>query len=293
MIPAQFVANLLLTTASVFLVGLSFAVVYRVVGFFHIAHGVIFTVAPYAALLAKVHFRLPLFPALLLGVAFAGLLGCLMEMAVYRTLRRRGASSLVFLLASLGLYVALQNLVSLFFGDETQSICPPVLRHVSSFGGMRLTLIQAVTLCTSGVVAVVLPALFRFTEVGRAMRAVANDTELASVSGVDSKRVILQSFALGSALVGLAGILYALDTDMAPTMGMTPLLLGIVAMIVGGANRIAGVILGAFLLAMGRHLAVWTVGSQWQEASAFLLLLMFLLLKPHGFLGKPSKRTTV
>jgi branched-chain amino acid transport system permease protein len=128
---------------------------------------------------------------------------------------------------------------------------------------------------------------------GKAMRAVANDPELANISGINSNKVILLSFAIGSALAGIAGILVSLDVDMTPTIGMNMLMMGVVAMIIGGVGSIWGIVFGSLLLALAQNLGVWYISSQWQDAIAFGILLIFLLLKPEGFLGKKLKKANV
>ena len=133
----------------------------------------------------------------------------------------------------------------------------------------------------------------KYTKIGQAMRAVANDPELASVTGIETDRVILSTFALGSALAGIAGILVALDVDMTPTMGMNALLMGVVAVIIGGIGSIPGVALGALLLGMAQQFGIWKISSQWQDAIAFVILLIFLLFRPQGFLGKKVRTATL
>jgi len=125
------------------------------------------------------------------------------------------------------------------------------------------------------------------------MRAVANNPELARISGIESDRVILSTFALGSALAGIAGILVALDVDMTPTMGMNALMMGMVAVIIGGVGSIPGIALGSLLLGIAQHLGAWFISSQWQAAIAFVVLLIFLLFRPQGFLGKKIKKVSI
>jgi len=133
----------------------------------------------------------------------------------------------------------------------------------------------------------------RYTIIGKAMRAVANDKVLARVSGIDSERVILYTFAMGSALAGIAGILVAFDVDMSPTMGMKALMMGVVTVIVGGVGSVPGIAAGALLLGIAQHLGVWKIGTQWQDAIAFGILLVFLVFRPQGFLGKKVKKVTL
>ncbi len=104
---------------------------------------------------------------------------------------------------------------------------------------------------------------------------------------------LFYSFAIGSALAGIAGILVSLDVDMTPTMGMNALMMGVVAMIVGGVGSIWGIVLGSLLLALAQNLGVWYISSQWQDAIAFAILLISLLFKPEGFFGKKLKKAEV
>jgi branched-subunit amino acid ABC-type transport system permease component len=197
------------------------------------------------------------------------------------------------MIASLGLYICMQNFLSMVFGDSTRTIRTGVVEEGINVLGARITPVQIVTICVSVVLVIALSIFLKRTKIGKSMRAVANDPELANVSGINSNRVILWAFAIGSGLAGLAGILVALDVDMTPTMGMHALLMGVVAMIIGGINSIPGIALGALLLAMAQHSGAWYIGSQWQDAIAFIILIVFLLFKPEGFLGKKVKAATV
>ncbi len=288
----QLISHALVTASACAAVAVAFCLVYGVARFFHFAHAVVFTSGPYFAL-TLTSAGLPMVPAILVAVALSTLLGCLMEVSTYRPLRHKGASSLILLLASLGIYIVLQNVISLVFGDDTKTIRSGVVREGIDVLGARITPIQITTICVSVVLVVALALFLRRTKLGAAMRAVSSNPELARVSGIDSDRVILWAFAIGSALAGIAGILVALDVDMTPTMGMHALMMGVVAVIIGGVNSIPGVALGALLLGLAQHLGVWKISSQWQDAIAFIILLAFLLFRPQGFLGRRAKKATV
>jgi branched-chain amino acid transport system permease protein len=216
-----------------------------------------------------------------------------MEVSVYLPLRRKGASPLILLLASLGMYIVLQNVISMIFGDDTKSIRSGLIKEGLNVFGARITPIQVLIICVSVILVVSVALLMTKTKMGKATRAVANDIELASVSGIDGDRVILWTFAIASALAGIAGILVALDVDMTPSMGMNALLMGVVAVIIGGVGSILGVALAALFLGIAQHLGAWYISSQWQEAIAFAILLIFLLFRPQGFLGKKVKTATL
>lgn len=289
----QIIVNILITTSITMLIAVGFSLIFALTHFFHFAHGVIFTICAYFAFLFKVWLDIPFFLSVPLAVLFSSLLGCLTEVLIYRPLRRRNGSSLMLLIASLGIYIVLQNMISMIFGDDTKILRSGVVKEGISVFGARITLIQILTICVSSALVIAVTVLLRRTKMGKVIRAVANDPQLASVSGIESNKVILWTFAMGSALAGVAGVFVALDIGMIPTMGMNALMMSIVAVIIGGIRSIPGVILGALLLNTAQHLGVWTIGSQWQDTTAFFILLVFLLLRPQGFLGKKPKKATI
>jgi branched-chain amino acid transport system permease protein len=195
------------------------------------------------------------------------------------------------LVASLGLYIVMQNLISFYFTDATKSLRSNVLIQTFQIGGARITSIQGCMILASIIAVTLLLLSLQKTRLGIAMRATGIDPELANVVGVDSNRIILASFALGSWLAGVTGILVALDVDMTPVMGMGALMLGVVAAIIGGVDNLLGVALGALLLGLAQNFGIWKLGSQWQDAIAFIVLLVFLLIKPEGFLGRKPKQS--
>jgi len=289
----QYILNGLFTSAVVVLIALGFNIIYSTTRFFHFAHGIVFTAAAYFVYAFYILLKLPFTLSVGLAILLSAGLGCLIDRAVYRPLRQRKSSSLVLLLASLGVYIVLQNLISLFFGDDTKSIRSGVVKEGLNVFGARITPIQITIIVVSIVLMIGLVLLLKRTKLGKAIRAVSGDPELANICGINSERIILYVFAIGSALAGVAGILVSLDVDMNPTMGMRFLMMGMVAVIIGGVGSITGTALGALLLGMAQHLGVWKISSQWQDAIAFVILLIFLLFKPEGFLGKKVKKATV
>lgn len=289
----QFALNSLVAGAVYALIAVSFALIYSPTRFFHFGHGAVFTAGAYGTLTATFLFNVPLPLAVALGAVIATGLGISMDLGVYRLLRKNRASSLILMVASLGIYTLVQNVISLTFGDDTKSIrTGPVVEGIGILGA-RITPIQIATVCLSILLVIALALFLRHSRLGRAMRAVANDRELAGLSGISGDREILWAFAIGSALAGVAGILVSLDVDMTPTMGMTALMMGIVAVIIGGVNSIPGIALGALLLGMAQQFGVWKISSQWQDAIAFVILLAFLLFRPQGFMGRKGKKASV
>jgi branched-chain amino acid transport system permease protein len=289
----QIIVNILIDASCYILVSISFMLIYQISRFFHFAHGIVFTAGAYIMFLFHIMIGLSLNGSIILGIIGSIMVGCLIELFIYRPLKRKGSSPLILLLASLGIYIILQNICSIVFGNETRSIRAGVVQEGIDILGTKATPIQIITICVSIALVIALSLFQKKTKIGSLMRAVASDPELANISGVNSNRVILWAFALGSALAGLAGMLVACDIDMTPTMGMHALLMGVVVMIIGGIVSIPGIALGALLLATTQHFGIWFIGSQWQDAIAFVILILFLLFKPEGFLGKKVKSATV
>jgi branched-chain amino acid transport system permease protein len=291
---AQLIVNAIIAGAIYTLVGLGFALIFWAGRFFHFAHAAVYAIAAYSAYGLTSWLHTPLLASALFGVAMSGLVGTLMEWGAYRPLRRRRASSLGLLLASFGLMVALQNALSLAFGDDTKLIRTwanieigyPIL-------GARITLLQICIIGSAAVSSTLLWVVLHRTKVGRSFRALANDPELAAIYGVNPDRVMVWTLVVGSCLAGVAGILVALDTDLSPTMGMRVLLFSVVAVVIGGHGRIAGVILGGLLIGLAQHVGVLILSTAWQDAIIFGLLILFLLVRPSGFLGRSQQRTTV
>jgi len=282
----------LVYSAEYALVAAGFSLVYRTGRVFHFAHGAVLTCGAYSLFALHVLAGVPLLPAVPLALGLTSLVGAMVESIVYAPMRRKGAQSLTLLVASLGTYVVLQNIISLLFGDDTKQIAHGAAQGVNLLGTW-LTVIHITVLAAAALLLAGLAVLMRATRTGKAMRAVANDADLARVSGVDPERAALWASLIAAALAGAAGMLLAVDVDVTPTMGMKPLMMGLVAGIVGGLGSVPGAALGALVLGLAQYACVWLLGSQWQDAGAFVILLVFLAVRPYGILGAPLRRATV
>jgi branched-chain amino acid transport system permease protein len=289
----QAVLDGIIMGSSYALIALSFSLIYAPSRFFHVAHGGVLAWGAYFGYIAYVRLNLPLSVAVPLAVGGSAVLGVALQAGVYGPLQRRGAAGLVLLLASLGLYIVLQNGISVLFGDEVKSLRGGEVARGTILLGASITPVQMWIVAGSLASFMLIGVVLRFTRFGLALRAVASDPEMARVRGVNVSRVVLGAFALGSALAGLAALLVAFDADMTPTMGLNAMMFGIVALIVGGVDSTMGPLLGGLLLGLAQHVGVWKIGSQWQDAITFLILILFLLFRPQGFLGRPRRRAAV
>lgn len=289
----QLVLNSILSGSIYILIALSFSIIYSTVKFFHFAHAAVYVACPYIAYFLYSNLCLPIEVASCLAILLSMLLGIATELVIYRPLRQKGVTPPALFLASLGIYIVLQNVISMILGNDTKTLRNGVVPSGMDFMGARITSIQVTIIAISLVLMLCCWAFTKFTKIGTAMRAVAANSELAFVTGIDTDKVILFTFAIGSALAGIAGVLISFDTDMTPSMGMNALMMGVVAVIIGGVGSIPGAALGAFLLAFAQNFGVWKISSQWQDAIAFIVLLLFLLLRPQGFFGKKIRKVEV
>lgn len=267
-----------------------FTILYQGSQFFVFSYGASFTWAAYTPFLLAG--QLPNSVAVAMGVAIAIILGGLLEQFVYQPIRRRGENALILMLASIGSYTVLQNTISLTFGDATRSIRDWVVEEGSVIFDAHVSNIQLLIVSASIVLIVAVWLFVEHTPFGCRLRAVAGDPYLARVRGIDVEKAIMSAVILGSGIVGIAGVLFSLDTDLMPTMGFQALLLGMVAAIIGG-NRIKGAVVGGIFLGLAQNLGIWKLPTEWQDAIVFLILIIFFILKPRGFSGISSRKAAV
>jgi branched-chain amino acid transport system permease protein len=281
----QFLTNGLANGCLYALMGVSFALVYNTTRVFHLAHGGVYSAAAYVCYVLLVGWHWPLAVAFALGVIASVLLGMLMEVWVYAPLDRRNAPALVALLASLGSYTALVNLIALFFGNENK-VLRPGLETTYHLGPILITPIQLAQIVTAATVLPLVILFLRWTHTGKAIRAVRDNPALARVIGINLDGLRLLVFAQGSALAGTVAILTALDVGMNPQVGMSALLTAAVALIIGGVGTMEGAVLGGFLLGTLQSLLTWWASARWADALTFGLLVTFLVCLPTGILGR-------
>lgn len=268
------------------LIAIGFTVIYRTVKFFHFAHGIVYTAAAYLAYTFFILMHIPFVISFILAVLLASGLGVLINRLVYRPLRHQGASNLIFLLASFGVFILLQNLIQMIYGAQILTIRTGPVKEGHHILGAVITDIQIVILLVAVGLLVLLWLFIQRTKLGKAMRAVADDRIAANVVGINPERIITASFAIGSALAGIAGILISFETNLEPTMGFSALLKGIIASVVGGIGSIPGAVLGAYFLGLVENFGIWYISAGWKDAIAFGVLIIFLLFRPSGILGK-------
>jgi len=285
----QFLSNGVIAGAIYTLIALGFTVIYRTVKFFHFAHGVVYAVGAYLAYSLIISLGLNPIVSFFVAAALAGVVGALIDRLVYRPLRKRKAPNLVFLIASFGVFIFIQNLLQLIYGAQILTIRTGPVKEGHHILGAVITDTQILILTMSVALCLGLWLFVKKTKLGKAMRAVADDPLAASIVGINPERIILAAFAIGSALAGAAGILISLETNIEPTMGMNAILKGIIASIIGGIGSIPGAMFGGLFLGIAENLGIWKISSGWKDCIAFVILIVFLLVRPGGIMGIKPK----
>jgi len=293
MMESQILFNILLSFSVYLLVSISFSIIYSSIKFFHLAHGGIISLGAYFTYLFSQQFNLSLFFSIPIAILLSVLLTLIIEVSIYKPLRKKNTSPLLMLIASLGLYVILQNCISILWGDDVKSIRTGEVKVGNEFFGAYISDIQILTIAVSITLFIAFLFFFKFHKIGRNIRAVSANAELANIMGINSDKVILWSFSVGSSIAAISGLLVASDTGLTPTMGFKLLLYGVVAMIIGGVGSIWGLVSGSLLLAAAQHLGAYYIDSKWMDAITYFILIILLIWKPLGFSGNQLKKIEI
>jgi branched-chain amino acid transport system permease protein len=275
------------------IIGFSFSIAFQSSNFFNFSKAIIITFAPYFAYLFSIQLRFSIFLSISLAIICTIAIGMLSEIALYKPLRKRNASHVSLILSSLGLYIILQNIISLLWGDRALSIRTGEIRVGYKFLGAMISNIQIITIIVCITLFIACVFFMSYCRIGRNIRAVASNLELSNIVGISSDRTILWVYGISSALMAVVGILIAFDTDMRPTMGFSWFFYGAVAMIIGGIGSNRGLVGGALLLVSAQYITLYYFGSRWMDAITYIILILFLIAKPLGFSGKRLKKIEI
>ena len=274
------------------LIALGYTMVYGIVMLINFAHGDILMVGAYVGYFILTAMAAAGMPYLALALAFAGsmvfcgFLGIIIEKFAYRPLR--SAPRLNSLITAIAVSLILQNGMRVlpFVGPNPRPF-PGVIEGKLSLGTFSISYIQLIVICISALLMILLTILINYTKTGKAMRAVSFDMQAASLMGISVNRTISFTFALGSVLAAAGGILYASAyPQIDPVMGSMPGLKAFVAAVLGGIGSVPGAMLGGFILGIAETLTKGYINSQYADAISFSILIIILLIKPSGLLGK-------
>jgi branched-chain amino acid transport system permease protein len=284
-VAVQLLINGLIAGAIYALVAAGFSLIYSTCRFVHFSHGAVVAFAGYMLYMFFSLLGVNFWVSAALAIGLTAGLGLLMNLAVYRQLRRKDASNVILLLSSVGLLILMESLILLSFGADVKTIGFIRVARGMDFLGAIITPLQVVIILVSLGLLVSLFLFMKRTRIGKAMRAVSNNRDVAEVVGISSERIYSWSFVIGSAIAGVAGVLVGLEQNLEPTMGTSLIIKGFTGSIIGGIGSVAGAVLGAFLLGFVENIGIWFLPSGYKDAIAFVILFAFLLFRPQGILG--------
>ena len=272
------------------IIALGYTMVYGIAKMLNFAHGDIIMVGGYVAFTAMSALNLPASVAVLLSVLFCTALGVIIEGVAYKPLR--GANSLAVLITAIGVSYLLQNLALLIFGANPKSFQSVVPIRSMSFANGQLVIsgetVAAIAACF--LVMVVLTTFINKTRAGQAMLAVAEDKGAATLMGINVNATVALTFAIGSALAALAGVLLcSAYPTLTPTTGAMPGIKAFVAAVLGGIGSIPGALIGGLLLGVLENLSKAYLSSKLSDAIVFSVLILVLVVRPTGILGKKMR----
>jgi len=268
------------------MIALGYTMVYGIAKMLNFAHGDIIMVGGYV-IYVFMAFHNPLL-AILMAVVFCVLLGILIEKVAYKPLR--GASPLAVLITAIGVSYLLQSLAQIVFGSANKMVTVYDFGSIS-FLGVTVQVSALVTLAVTTVVMAALTMFVKCTRIGRAMIAVSEDKGAAQLMGINVDGIITITFAIGSALAALAGLFYLLKApSISSTLGAMPGIKAFTAAVIGGIGSIPGAMLGGILLGLVESISYKiTVIAPYTDAIEFSILIIILLVRPTGFLGKKRR----
>ena len=279
----QFVVNTIYSFLLLAAVSSSFFVVFKPSKYFHISHAAVIVLSPYCfGYLVSIGSGAII--AVLASLLLATFFGLLNELLFYRRLSRGKDAGLNILVLSLGVYLVVQNAISLFFGDQINLVdpCAGCLRKIIQGSHFLVSVAQLVSASVSFLVIATLLLIWYKTSFGRKVRSVSENRDLAGVVGVDVDRVVLLSVGLGSLVAGMVGLVIGFEVGVTPTAGFSYLLYGIIAMVIGGSESLVGSLAGAFVLATLQSMASYYIDSKWGTTVSYTLLVGFMLIRPRG-----------
>ena len=284
----QLLLNGLINGCAFALVALGFALICNTTRIFHFAHGGIYTLSGYLFYSLYIQHQMPIWLAIPATLLLAAMTGILIDIIVYRPLDKRGASTMMHMLSSLGLYIIIVNVICMVYGNNSKILVSGLLPTVK-FGGLMLNVVQIWIAVAFVVVFIAFAVLLRVTSLGLKLRAMRDNQTLLALYGINANRIRLFVFGTGSAMCALAGILVGLDVGIDPHIGMTAVVLAAVALIVGGIGIFEGAAFGALLLGCLQSIAVWQMSARWTDMVTFLVLIVFLLFRPQGIMGRRGR----
>jgi branched-chain amino acid transport system permease protein len=285
---SQLLVNGIVNGSHYALLGLGFGLIFGPTRITHFAYGPLYALSAYACWATAVPLGLPLWVAAPVGVVAGALSGVATYRVLYRPFERRQSPSLVVLIASLGFFIVLENVIGIAFGSDTKVVAR-FNADVILLGDVVFTSVQIWQVLALLVVGSSLALFLTRSDYGKAVMAMTDNPEMARIIGIDTVTVSTLAFALGSAVAAVPAVLILLKEGATPYMGFTAVFMGFVAVVVGGIGSLRGAVIGGLALGLVESLGTWQIPTEWQSTIAFVVLFLVLLFKPRGLFARGAR----
>lgn len=270
------------------LIALGYTMVYGIIKLINFAHGDVYMIGAYVGFAVTTYTSLGFFPALIISMVACAFLGMSIEKIAYKPLRN--STRIAVLITAIGMSLLLEYVMMYFVGAEVKSYPKLLSTTVLNLGNIRISVQQIYIILTAIALMILLQYIVNKTKVGKAMRAVSADQDAAQLMGIKVDSTISFTFAIGSALAGAGGVLVGIYyNSIDPLMGMMPGLKAFVAAVFGGIGSIPGAMIGGLSIGLLETLFSGYGNSMYRDAAVFAFLIIILILKPSGLLGKNTK----
>jgi len=280
----QLIVNGIVLGSIIALAAIGLTMVYGVLNFANFSHADFMALGAYIAFVLNVALGLNIILSFFIAVAIAGALGVLLDFLVWKPMRRKNADLVSLVIISIGLSLIVRNAIIFIWGGSTRNFDLPVRRGIEMLG-VTITHNQLIGLGTAILFMVLVHFFLKNTKLGKAMRAISDDINLARVSGIDSDKVIMWMWFIGIGLAGVAGILYGLETTIRPNMGWFLILPMFAAVILGGIGNPYGAMVGGMVIGLSQELSMLILPSEYKMGVSLGIMILVLLFKPKGLFG--------
>ena len=280
----QLIVNGIVLGSIIALAAIGLTMVYGVLNFANFSHADFMALGAYIAFVLNVALGLNIILSFFIAIAIAGALGVLLDLLVWKPMRRKNADLVSLVIISIGLSLIVRNAIIFIWGGSTRNFDLPVRRGIEMLG-VTITHNQLIGLGTAILFMVLVHFFLKNTKLGKAMRAISDDINLARMSGIDSDKVIMWMWFIGIGLAGVAGILYGLETTIRPNMGWFLILPMFAAVILGGIGNPYGAMVGGMIIGLSQELSMLILPSEYKMGVSLGIMILVLLFKPRGLFG--------
>lgn len=280
----QLIANGVIYGCIIALAAIGLSLAYRILNFANFAHGEFLTLGAYFTLFFVANLNLGFPAACILAIAATAALGVALDLLAWKPMRSSGASRTAIMILSIGVSIAIRNALIIFFRPDALRFPLPVSQGMS-MNGMVLTSLQIEVVLIAFAAMLLVHALLSRTTLGKSMRALADNPDLARISGINADRVIRYTWAVSMGLAALAGIMYGLITHLNPNMGWSIILPMFAAAILGGIGNAYGAMAGGIIIGISQEISTAFLPAEYKIAVSFLIMITVLLFRPRGLMG--------